>query len=153
MLISNRGLAIIKLAQLPEVGSTELLLYRITFSAPVPALHLVLSTGTDLELLLVSLDRYFLTVLLFCFTFRKFIHNWQHENSRISMNIRSRIINQREKCFLCVLDNSLPLQMQMVMMALRPNPKLACKEARRMVTSSVSVHATHAFRHVIVDHR
>ena len=39
------------------------------------------------------------------------------------------------------------------MIALHPNPKLACKEARRMVTSSESVHAMHAFRHVIVDHR
>ena len=120
------------------MGSTELLLYRITFSVLVPALHLVLSTGTDLELLLVLLNGYFLPVLLFCFTFRKLINNWQHENSRISMNIRSRIINQREKCFLCVLDNSLPVQMEMVMTALHPNPKLVCKEARRMVTSSES---------------
>ena len=47
--------------------------YRITFSVPVPALHLVLSTGTDLELLLVLLNRYFLLVLLFCFTFKKLI--------------------------------------------------------------------------------
>ena len=39
------------------------------------------------------------------------------------------------------------------MIALRPNPKLACKEARRMVTSSESVQALHAFRRVIVDHR
>ena len=91
--------------------------YRITFSVPVsiPALHLVLSTGTDLELLLVLLNRYFLPVLLFCFTFRKLINDWQHENSQISMNIRSRIINQREKCFLYALDNSLPVQMEMVM--------------------------------------
>ena len=61
------------------------------------------------------------------------------------MNIRFRIINQREKCFLCVLDNSLPVQMEMVMIDLRPNPKLACKEARRMVTSSESLHAIHAY--------
>ena len=54
------------------------------------------------------------------------------------MNIRSRIINQREKCFLRVLDNILPVQMEMVMIAYRPNPKLACKEARRMVTLSES---------------
>ena len=135
------------------MGSTELLLYRITFSVPVQALHLVLSTGTDLELLLVLLNRYFLPVLLFCFTFRKLNNNWQHENSRISMNIRSRMINQREKCFLCVLDDSLPVQMKMVMMALRPNPKLARKEARRMVTSGERVHAMQAFRYIIVDRR
>ena len=69
------------------------------------------------------------------------------------MNIRSRIINQREKFFLCVPDNSLPVQMEMVMIALHPNPKPACKEASRMVTSSESVLAMQAFRHVIVDHR
>ena len=69
------------------------------------------------------------------------------------MNIRSRIINQREKRFLCVPDDSLPVQMEMLMVALRPNRKLACKEARRMVTSSESAHAMHAFRHVVVEHR
>ena len=72
----------------------------------------------------------------------------------MSMNIRSRIISQREKYFLCVPNNSLPEQMEMVIIALRLNSKLACKEARRMVTSSESVHAMHAFRQVIiVDHR
>ena len=111
-----------------EVGSTKLLLFRIIFSVPV--LHLVLSTDTDLELLLVLLNRYFLPLLSFCFTFKNLINDWQRENSRISMNIKSRIINEREKCFLCVLDNSLPVQMKMLMIALRPNPKLACKEVR-----------------------
>ena len=49
----------------PNYFCTELQ-YRITFSVPVPALHLVLSTSIDLELLLVLLNRYFLPVLLFC---------------------------------------------------------------------------------------
>ena len=57
------------------------------------------------------------------------------------------------KSFLCVLDNSLPERMKMVMIAFRPNPKLACKKARRKVASSESVRAMYTFRHVIVNHR
>ena len=48
-----------------EVGSVELLLDRINFSVPIPAVHLFLCTETDFELLLALLNQYFCFVEFF----------------------------------------------------------------------------------------